>query len=88
MQNNAGGRSYRPSDSCTGSRIDGVDYQLCDITDRDAVRGLMQGVIQRYGRIDGTVNNAAVNRARLLVDFTARHPGMSLAMKILNLWFR
>ncbi|HCT5936424.1 TPA: SDR family NAD(P)-dependent oxidoreductase [Klebsiella pneumoniae] len=50
-------------------RIDGVDYQLCDITDRDAVRGLMQGVIQRYGRIDGLVNNAAVNRARLLVDF-------------------
>lgn len=60
-------------------RIDGVDYQLCDITDRDAVRGLMQGVIQRYGRIDGLVNNAAVNRARLLVDFYGKAPGYELS---------
>ncbi|WP_414163624.1 sorbitol-6-phosphate dehydrogenase subunit [Superficieibacter sp. BNK-5] len=60
-------------------KIAGVDYQQCDITDRQAVRDLMQGVVQRYGRIDGLVNNAAVNRARLLVDYYGQAPEYELS---------
>ncbi|WP_082946001.1 SDR family NAD(P)-dependent oxidoreductase [Mycobacterium sp. E1747] len=37
-----------------------VDAQVVDLTDRDEVQGLMDGVAQRYGRIDGLVNLAAL----------------------------
>lgn len=41
----------------------------CDITNKSSVESMVQQVINKYGRIDGLINNAGVNRPRLLVDF-------------------
>ncbi|MGY2797440.1 sorbitol-6-phosphate 2-dehydrogenase [Ewingella americana] len=41
----------------------------CDITNKNSVESMVQEVINKYGRIDALINNAGVNRPRLLVDF-------------------
>lgn len=45
-----------------------MEYISCDITKKDEIEKLVEAVYGRYGRIDALVNNAGVNRARLLVD--------------------
>lgn len=60
-------------------QIPGVDYQHCDITQRQSVCACIAHIVQKYGRIDGLVNNAAVNRARLLVDYYGKAPQYELS---------
>ncbi|CAK8739754.1 hypothetical protein SODG_003294 [Sodalis praecaptivus] len=40
------------------SRAAGVDYRLCDITDRIVFKQCVDDVYRQYQRIDGLVNNA------------------------------
>lgn len=51
----------------------GAEYLPCDITKKGETERLVEDVFGRYGRIDALVNNAGVNRARLLVD--TKEPG-------------
>ncbi|OON41090.1 sorbitol-6-phosphate 2-dehydrogenase [Izhakiella australiensis] len=44
-----------------------------DITSPDAVNKLVAEVISRYGKIDCLVNNAGVNRPRLMYDFYGKN---------------
>lgn len=46
----------------------------CDTTDVDSVRRMVHEVIAVHGRIDALVNNAGVNRPRLLVDVRGEQP--------------
>lgn len=41
---------------------------VCDITNAAEVSNLVDQVLDTYGRVDALVNNAGVNRPRLLVD--------------------
>ena len=43
---------------------------LADVTDEAAVQGLIDAVIERFGRIDILVNNAAVRKQSPLVDMS------------------
>ena len=43
-------------------------FITCDVTNGDSVRAMVDEVFTKYGRIDALVNNAGVNRPRLLVD--------------------
>lgn len=61
------------------SRAAGVDYRLCDITDRTSFKKFVDDVYRQYQRIDGLVNNAGVNRARLLVDYYSETPQYELS---------
>lgn len=61
------------------ARIADVDYRQCDITSRHQIQALVSDVVKQYGRIDGLVNNAAVNRARLLVDYYGTAPQYELS---------
>ncbi|MFT4464425.1 MAG: sorbitol-6-phosphate dehydrogenase subunit [Sodalis sp. (in: enterobacteria)] len=63
----------------SASRAAGVDYRLCDITDRIAFKQFVDDVYRQYQRIDGLVNNAGVNRARLLVDYYSETPQYELS---------
>lgn len=45
----------------------------CDITKKDSVENMVTTVKGKYGRIDALVNNAGVNRPRLLVDFYGKN---------------
>lgn len=44
----------------------------CDVTDGRSVRDMVEQVLATHGRIDALVNNAGVNRPRLLVDLYKR----------------
>jgi 3-oxoacyl-[acyl-carrier protein] reductase len=48
----------------------GVDGIRCDVTDEDAVQGLVSGAIDRLGRLDVVVNNAGLGGTAALVDMT------------------
>lgn len=45
-----------------------LQFMTCDVTDEAAVTAAVTQVIQRFGHIDGLVNNAGINLPRLLVD--------------------
>lgn len=45
-----------------------IEFISCDITKKKETEQLAETVYERYGKIDALVNNAGVNRARLLVD--------------------
>lgn len=55
------------SDIC--EKNDLIFYVPCDVTKLDSVKSMVQKVTEKYGRIDGLVNNAGVNRPRMLVDY-------------------
>ncbi|MFH0822156.1 MAG: SDR family NAD(P)-dependent oxidoreductase, partial [Pseudomonadota bacterium] len=40
----------------------GAEYVACDVTDPDAAREALAGVVSRYGRIDGIVHGAGILR--------------------------
>jgi len=44
-----------------------AQFFLVDVTDREAVRSWIQGVLDAYGRVDVLVNNAGILRDALLV---------------------
>lgn len=46
-----------------------VDFIQCDITNKRQVEEMIGKVVAKYSRIDGLVNNAGVNRPKLLVDY-------------------
>lgn len=46
----------------------------CDTTNKASVEALVADVVATYGRVDALVNNAGVNRPRLLVDFYGEKP--------------
>ncbi len=55
-----------------------VVYFTCDIASRQDVEAMVNSVWEKFGRIDGIINNAGVNRARLLVDYYQKEPGHEL----------
>ncbi|GJF22407.1 MULTISPECIES: SDR family oxidoreductase [Streptomyces] len=55
------------------ARLDGGDRLLtaaCDVRDADAVHGFVDRAAERFGRIDGLVNNAGQSRMKRLDDTT------------------
>ncbi|MYR43883.1 SDR family oxidoreductase [Streptomyces sp. SID5910] len=62
----------RLADAAAG--LDGGDRLLtavCDVRDADAVRGFVDRAAERFGRVDGLVNNAGQSRMKRLDDTTA-----------------
>lgn len=46
----------------------------CNITVKASVESMVAEVVEQYGRVDALINNAGVNRPRLLVDFYGEKP--------------
>ena len=51
-----------------------VLYIPCDVTRLNSVENMVRIVVDTCGRIDGLVNNAGVNRPRMLVDYYNADP--------------
>ncbi|HEY0208078.1 sorbitol-6-phosphate dehydrogenase subunit [Acerihabitans sp.] len=66
------------SQPAAAERLADVDYITCDITRRGDVEHMVRNVAAKFTRIDGLINNAGVNRARLLVDYYQKEPGYEL----------
>ncbi|MDR2976216.1 MAG: SDR family NAD(P)-dependent oxidoreductase [Streptococcaceae bacterium] len=58
---------------------DALYFASVDIRDRNEVENAVQKVLQKFGTIDGLVNNAGVTRPRILVDYYKEHPEYELS---------
>lgn len=56
----------------------GVFYIGCDVTKKSDVEAMVSSVKDKFGRVDALINNAGVNRARLLVDYYNGDPNHEL----------
>ena len=64
----AAARSANPLDALAGELGDAVAAVPCDMRDRDAVAGLVDEAVSRFGRLDSVVNNAGIAPASKFVD--------------------
>ena len=48
----------------TAAELDRAEFVACDVSDAAQVRALVQGVVERHGRLDIMVNNAGINTGR------------------------
>ncbi|WP_442789895.1 SDR family oxidoreductase [Nocardia sp. CDC160] len=48
----------RPADVPVESGGRGIDFLPCDVREPDSVRGLIEAIVAKYGRLDTVVNNA------------------------------
>lgn len=71
----------------TGDQQDGALCVQCNVTDPDSVNAMVQTVVDTYGKVDGLVNNAGINKPRLLVDVKGEHPEYELNLKTLDQMF-
>ncbi|NVN91340.1 MAG: SDR family NAD(P)-dependent oxidoreductase [Desulfuromonadales bacterium] len=61
-------------------------YHSCDVSDPVAVRGIMAGVISRYGRIDGIIHGAGVIRDGFIHQMSPHDFSTVLDVKYLGAW--
>lgn len=62
----------------TGLQANGVYAVRCNVTNKESVENLVELTLDKYGKIDGLVNNAGVNLPRLLVDTRGEKPEYEL----------
>ncbi len=53
-----------------------VTFIKCNVAQKDSVDKMVAQVMEKYGKIDGLLNNAGVSRPRLLVDFYGKASGV------------
>lgn len=62
----------------TGDTLNGAYCVQCNVTDAASVQAMANAVVEKFGRIDGLVNNAGINLPRLLVDVAGEKPEYEL----------
>ncbi|GAB2027386.1 sorbitol-6-phosphate dehydrogenase subunit [Lactovum odontotermitis] len=63
---------------------DDLYFTSVDISVKNEVEKAVQRVIEKFGTIDGLVNNAGVTRPRILVDYYKEHPEYELSEEDLD----
>lgn len=71
----------------TGDEIDGCECVKCNVCDAESVNAMVAHVIEKYGHVDTLVNNAGINKPRLLVDVKGEHPEYELDEKTFDQMF-
>ena len=56
--------------------IELIDSIICDVSNKKSIDNMVETVFERYGKIDGLINNAGVGRIRLLIDYYGKKPEM------------
>ena len=71
----------------TGDELEGMYCVACNVTSPESVSAMVEAVIAKYGRLDGIVNNAGINKPRLLVDVAGERPEYELDEKVFDQMF-
>ncbi|WP_341849651.1 type I polyketide synthase [Thermoflavimicrobium dichotomicum] len=62
-----------------------VEYRQIDVSDRQEVTALIQGILQEYGRLDGIIHSAGVIRDNFILKKTVQEMEEVLAPKVRGL---
>ncbi len=71
--------------TCARRPVDGLPYEFhaCDVRDDDAVRGLVEAIVARHGRIDTVVNNAGGSPHALAAEASANFSRKIIELNLL-----
>ncbi|HTM85163.1 MAG TPA: SDR family oxidoreductase [Mycobacterium sp.] len=75
--------------TCARRPVDGLPYEFhsCDVRDDDAVKGLIEAIVARHGRLDAVVNNAGGSPFALAADASANFSRKIIELNLLSaLW--
>ena len=72
--------------TCARRPVDGLPYEFhrCDVRDDDAVKALVDGIVERHGRIDVVVNNAGGSPYVLASDASAKFSTKIIELNLLG----
>ena len=72
--------------TCARRPVDGLPYEFvaCDVRDDDSVKALVDGIVERHGRIDVVVNNAGGSPYVLAADASARFSTKIMEVNLLG----
>lgn len=72
--------------TCARRPVDGLPYEFvaCDVRDDDSVKALVDGIVERHGRIDVVVNNAGGSPYVLAADASARFSTKIIELNLLG----
>ncbi|MTE11207.1 SDR family oxidoreductase [Nocardia aurantiaca] len=73
----------RPADSPVESNGRGIDFLPCDVREPDSVRGLIEQIVVKYGRLDTVVNNAGGAPFALAADAGANFHAKIVQLNLL-----
>lgn len=73
----------RPGDTPVQSDGRGIDFLPCDVRDPDSVRGLIEQIVQKYGRLDTVVNNAGGAPFAMAADASANFHSKIVQLNLL-----
>ncbi|MEA2388172.1 MAG: citronellol/citronellal dehydrogenase [Thermoleophilaceae bacterium] len=81
------GRRQEPLDETAAECEDGhCEAVVCDIREEDQVAGLVDGVLERHGRIDTLVNNAGGQYMSPAEDLTAKGFETVVRLNLIGTW--
>jgi NAD(P)-dependent dehydrogenase (short-subunit alcohol dehydrogenase family) len=72
--------------TCARRPVDGSPYEFhaCDIRDDDSVRGLIDAIVARHGRLDAVVNNAGGSPYVSAAEASAKFSTKIIALNLLG----
>ena len=72
--------------TCARRPVDGLPYEFvpCDVRDDDSVKALVDGIVERLGRLDVVVNNAGGSPYVLAADASARFSAKIIELNLLG----
>lgn len=72
--------------TCARRPVDGLPYEFhaCDVRDDDAVEALVDGIVDRHGRLDVVVNNAGGSPYALAADASPKFNSKIVELNLLG----
>ena len=72
--------------TCARRQVDGLPYEFhsCDIRDDDAVKAMIDAIVERHGRLDAVVNNAGGSPFVLTAESSAKFNRKIIELNLLG----